>query len=270
MDPATGGVYLLDTEHWAPRRILDHPTRGVTLGPDGYYTVGNTGRVYRLDAENWRPTQVAETGYHGSHDLRWYDGSFYLVTCTGNQVIRLDRAFRPVDVLKIVEDDGDVCHANCLLQTGGELLLCIFTLSPGRREEKRTSEDWRHNGKILRLDWERRRFEVVYEPLSQPHSLVERNGVLYCCESFTSQIVALSLPEFRKELLTVQKGFVRGLAFTEGNAYVGISETRATGLKQLLNELRGSAVVEMDPETWQPKRRFRIPGTEVYEVLPVA
>ena len=269
MDPATGGVYLLDTESGASRRILDHPTRGITRGPDGYYAVGNTGRVYHLDAETWTPTQRAETGFNGSHDLRWYDDSFYLVACTGNQVIRFDRDFRQTDVFTIVEDEGDVCHANCLLRVNGELLLCIFTLSPGRREEKRLTEDWRHNGKILRLDWDRKQYEVLYEPLSQPHSLVERDGALLCCESFTSQIVAVSPADKRKRVLTTQKGFVRGMALVGGSAYVGISETRTTGLKQLLNELKGSAVVEMDPSTWQPRRRFRLPGTEVYEILPV-
>src|SRR5690349_5717646 len=96
-DPATGGVYLLDTRAGTVRRIHDHPTRGLTLTPDGIYTVGNKGAVYHLDPKTWKARLKVDLKLDGSHDLRWIDGGFFLVASMGNLVVRLDPELRELD-----------------------------------------------------------------------------------------------------------------------------------------------------------------------------
>ena len=116
LDPAAGGVYLLDTTTGDLKRIHDQPTRGITRGPDGFYAVGNGGAVYHLDPATWKATHRAETGLNGAHDLRWLGGDeYYLVASRGNIVARLDRDFNVLDTLRIVDSEEDVCHANFLI-----------------------------------------------------------------------------------------------------------------------------------------------------------
>jgi hypothetical protein len=170
----------------------------------------------------------------------------------------------------VVQDDGDICHANCLIEVDGSHLLTIFTLSPGLREEKRHGMAWRTEGKVLRLDWKRHTFDIAYEPLCQPHSMHLRDGLLYLCESFTGAVSAVSLEKQTKTELRRMHGFVRGLAFADGKAYVGISRvrTRRSPWQKLISAFHMKCgIVEMDPTTWTPLRKFPMPGSEVYEVM---
>jgi hypothetical protein len=270
--PGPGGVYLLDTASGRVRRVHDLASRGLTLGPDGVYVVGNKGAIHHINLDTWRVTQRADLQLDGSHDLKWIDGSFYLVASVGNLVVRLDENLREIDRMQIVEDEGDVCHANCLLGLNGEILLSIFTLSPGRRAEKRKTPAWRTEGKVLRLDWPRKRFDILYEPLSQPHSLVSHNGTLYCCESARAEVVTLDPQSGTKRVVMPRYayGFARGLEFVGGSAFVGVSRFRKK--TTLLHKLRSllevqCGVVEFDAKTWKPRRGFRLPGTDTYEIL---
>lgn len=271
-DPDAAGIYLLETRTGDVKRVLTHPIRGVTSTPAGIFAVGNKGTIYHLDPAKWVSRQVADLKFDGSHDLRWINGEFFLVASLGNLVIRFDTDFRELDRMKIVDDDGDVCHANCLVQMDGDLLLSIFTLSPGRREEKRHGLPWRTEGKILRLDWEKKQFSIAYQPLSQPHSLVPQGSDLYLCESFTSEISRVSLSTGTKDVAKKEAGFVRGLAFSGGLAYAGVSRVRAR--RNFLQKMQGlfhmrCGVVEFDPASWKVRRRFKLPGSETYEILPL-
>lgn len=265
-----GGIFLLDSGSGRLERIHDQPTHGLTRGPDGFYFVENYGNIFHLETETWKVTHRAATGYDGCHDLRYLRDHFYLVASQGNWVARFDPHLRPVDTFQVVEDANDVCHANCLIEAEGRLLLSIFTLAPGPREEKRLTPVWRHEGKILGLDWEAKRFEVLHEPLSQPHSLVWRDGALYCCESFTSRVTAVSLAGGKARTLRRLHGFVRGLAFAGGSAFVGISYLKnyLRPVERLLQRFRlKCGVIELDPRTWRPRREFPVPASQVYEIL---
>lgn len=272
IDPPLGGVYLLNTENGRTRRLVEQPMRGITYGPDGIYTVGNNGAVFHLDPRTWKPTFRTDLKLTGCHDLRWIDGGFYLVASKGNLIARLDADLNVLDRMQIVEDPEDVCHANCLVQVNGGLYVTIFTLAPGPRREKRYTQPWRTEGKILRIDFPSKRFEIAFEPLNQPHSMAWQDGMMYLCESYTSAISAVSLEKKEKRLLHTEHGFIRGLAFADGNAYVGVSRLRTKRpLAQRLREFfrMPNGVFEMDPKTWQVKRKFRIPGMETYEILPL-
>jgi hypothetical protein len=159
-----------------------------------------------------------------------------------------------------------------MVQVDGELYVTIFTLAPGPRRQKRYTQPWRTEGKILRIDFPKKRFDVAYEPLNQPHSMVWHEGRMHLCESYTSDVSAVSLEKKTKEVLHHEHGFIRGMVFADGSAYVGVSRLRTKRpLSQRLRELfrMRNGVFEMDPHTWKVKRKFRMPGDETYEILPV-
>jgi hypothetical protein len=125
---------------------------------------------------------------------------------------------------------------------------------------------------VLELDWSARSHRIFFEPLAQPHSLIWREDRLYCCESFRSTITTVDPKSGSKKVLRKLHGFVRGLEFAGGNAYAGISHTRKKmpWWQRMLERMRHwSGVLELDPESWEVKRRFRIPGSEIYEILPL-
>lgn len=266
-----GGVYLLDTDSSRLTKVCKTPARGLTRGPDGYYFVEDEGVIHHLDPESWKVTRRAETGFRWCHDLRYFDGEYVLVASRGNRVARLGSDLQVREVIQIIEDENDVCHANCVEQVNGGTLLCVFTLLPGKRADKRGTDSWRRDGKVLRVNWETKSYDVLYEPLSQPHSLVWREGTLFLCESYTSEVAALDLEDRTKKTLCRLHGFVRGLAFARDTAYVGISHHRVKGktpwarLRHWLTSWNG--VVEVDTTTWTVKRKVRVPGTQVYDVL---
>jgi hypothetical protein len=264
------GIYVLDTKTAGLTRLYDRPANGVTRSPQGIFFVEPEGDVYHVDPDRGEVKKRAETGFRWCHDLRWIRDSFYLVSSKTNRIVRLDPDFKPVDSMQVVEQDDDVCHANCIVEVNGEMLLTIFTLSPGTRKQKNRSEPWRREGKILRLDWERKKFDILFEPLAQPHSLVWRDGQLFCCESHTSELAVVSLEKKTKRTLRRMYGFVRGIAFAEGSVYVGLSERRHRGpfLEGLLSRFRMTCgVMELDAKTWAHKRSIPVPGRQVYELM---
>jgi hypothetical protein len=184
-----------------------------------------------------------------------------------------------VDRMQIIEDDRDICHLNCLVASEGVMYCSVFTLTPGDRREKRLTGVWQKDGKVLRLDYANRRFETVYEPLGQPHSLVPRNGSLYLTESFRSRVVKVDLATKKMQVLAGYPGWVRGLCFGPDEALVGTCRKMRRDRKRFapfgmvrkwiedLNPFSGVLVV--DPNTWKVRRRISIPGSEVYEIHPI-
>lgn len=279
-----GGLYLLDSRTGETRAILEGSYRGFTRGPDGAWYVVSGSRtretpravIHRVDPRTWESRVVAEHAVGDSHDLRWLDGGFYLVASVGNRVLRLDPECRLLEQMQIMEDDRDICHANCIGAWRGELYCSIFTLSPGERQEKRLTAAWHTEGKILRLDFHARRFTVVCEPLGQPHSLVFRPDGLYLVESFRSRVVRVDLDTGRLRVLGSYTGFVRGLAFGEGEAVVGVclldrkerQVLRPLPLwRQWLERKRPfTGIMVLDPRSWRVRRRLPLPKMEVYEI----
>jgi hypothetical protein len=280
-----GGLFLLDSATGATRKLLEGSYRGLTRGPDGGYYVVSGSRsqqaphaaIYRVDPGSGESELLAEHAIGDSHDLRWIDGHFYLVASLGNQIVRLDERCRMIDRMQIVEDDRDVCHVNCLSRMDGELYCSIFTLSPGERKDKRLTGAWHTEGKVLKLDYGAREFEIAYEPLGQPHSLVPGDGALYLVESFHSRVTRVDLARRQANVLRAYTGFVRGLEFGPGEALLGVSlldrkDRRIlkplSPVGRLLERVqRFAGVLVVDPKTWRVRRRIPLPGTEVYEIL---
>lgn len=269
--PEGGGVYVVDSATGKIATLHEGIVRGACRTGAGIFCVENDGVVHQLDPDSGAGQPVAATGLSGCHDIRFIDNCFYLVACRGNRVVRFSSDWRRLDEMQIVEHEGDVCHANCLIPSQRGLLLTIFTLQPGVREEKNQTEGWRYEGKVLRLEWPHR-WEIWHEPLAQPHSLVERPEGVYVCESLTSELSLLSDSAgtvTRRPLLT-SHGFLRGLVFSEGRLFAGVSVLRRNvPLQHRLKRFQKMpcGLLEIDPATWKVRRQIPTPGSAIYEVL---
>jgi hypothetical protein len=204
----------------------------------------------------------------GVHDIRWDGRHFHIVASLSNEVVRLDRDLKTVESFRVVDCEDDVCHANCLHVEDGRMLLSVFTLSPGTRDQKRLTDVWRSHGKVLELVWETHSYRVLFEPLAQPHSLVAHAGKLYCCESHSSRVVEMDLAKGTRRTAYQGRGFIRGLSFVGDRVYVGVSRNRQGGfLQKLTRSVSHGAVLELDAATWALRREFPVPASQVYEIL---
>jgi hypothetical protein len=281
------GVFVLDSATGRMDRLMEGSFRGLTRGPDGWFyvvsgyrrTAEDESTIHRFRLDKWQTEKVATFPVKDSHDLRWIDDSFYLVASVGNQILRLDAECREIDRMQIVEDEGDVCHVNCVAQLGGALYCSIFTLSPGERQEKRLTGSWHTEGKILRLDFPNKRFEIAYEPLSQPHTLVEEGGRVCLVESHTSTLSRVDLKTREKEWLGQYTGFLRGLTIGPSEALMGVSRMYKRDrrrmrplpfLKQWEERLFPFAgILVVDPRTWKVRRRVPLEGAQIYDLCPL-
>lgn len=279
-----GGLYLLDTASGEMKRVLEGSFRGLTEGDDGCFYVVSGYRnpaedvsiLHRIETGTWRSEVLATHPVKDSHDLRWIEGSFYLVASVGNQILRLDRQGALLDSMQIIEDERDICHVNCLTSLGGQLYCAVFTLSPGDRESKRSTGAWHTEGKILRLDWSAKSWEVAYDGLAQPHSLIATDEGLVLVESHRAGVVALDRSFSSAQVLGQYSGFLRGLSVESGEALIGVStmydkdrrRLRPLPLWHRLEERYRpfSGLLLVDPKTWRVRRRFLLEGAQVYDI----
>lgn len=284
---SNGGAFLIDTTRGRKRKVLRGSFRGVTQAPDGSFWVVSGSRrtqaeksaVHRIDPRDWSSEKIGDYEVRDSHDLRWFRGHFYLVASVGNVILKLDREGREVDRMQIVEDARDIVHVNCLTEIDGALYCTIFTLTPGERKLKSATGAWHTEGKLLKLDFDNKRFDIVYEPLCQPHSLIPRPEGLYVVESHLSTLSRLDLQRGTCERIRQYRGFLRGLAFTPGEAVLGccvmyVQDRRRMRplpwLRQKLEELFPfSGLYVLDDRTWKVRHRVPIEFSEPYELLPL-
>jgi hypothetical protein len=282
-----GGLYLLDTADGAMTRVLEGSFRGLTEGADGFYVVSgyrnpaeDVSIVHRIEPDTWRSEALATHPVKDSHDLRWNGDGFYLVASVGNRILRLDRQGALIDSLQIIDDERDICHVNCLTSFRGELYCAVFTLSPGDRESKRLTGAWHAEGKILRLDWPAKSWEIAYEPLAQPHSLVATSEELLLVESHKARVVSLDRSFGTARVLGQYSGFLRGLSCPDDEALIGVStmydkDRRRLRPLPLLHRLEEryrpfAGLLLVDPKTWRIRRRFPLEGAQVYDIHRLA
>ncbi len=283
----TGGTFILDSKTGRTRRLLRGGSRGITRGPDGaYYVVSGTrnpedqfSSIHRLDPHSWACELVTQLPLIDCHDFRWIDDAFYLVASLGNQIVRLNADLSMRDRFQVVQDDRDICHVNCLMTAPDGLYCSIFTLTPGERAEKRLTGAWHTEGKILRVHWETGAFDVLFEPLAQPHSLVPHAGQIYLLESHRSCLTRVDLGGGVSQVIAHYRGFLRGLHISESEALMGVCVLYPADRRRLkaLPRLRlwlerrfpFAGVLVLDPRTWRVRKRIVMEEAEVYDIVPI-
>ena len=275
-----GGVFTFDSHTGERHQVVRAPCRGLTPGPGGcFFAVDRDSAIHRIEPGTWQSEVVTTVDAEDAHDLRWIDDGFYLIASLGNRLLRLDADLRIVDEMRVVDDERDICHLNCLAWMDDALFCTLFTLTPGDRKAKRLSGAWMTEGKVIRVDFAAKSFEVVHEPLGQPHNPTPRAEGLYVTESHWGRVTRVAPAAGTSEVAGRYYGFVRGLAFGPGETLVGVCrlyrrerlELQQLPLMQHWRErfFPFAGILVVDPRTWRTRRRHRLRSFEVYDIMPL-
>lgn len=147
--------------------------------------------------------------------------------------------WRPPFVSALVDEDR--CHLNGLAMKNGEP---AFVTAVSRSD---TIDGWRdrraEGGVLVEVPSGR----IVCEGLSMPHSPRFHDGELWLHNSGTGDLGVVNLKSGRFEPRVFCPGFLRGLAFHKGFAFVGLSKPRYRRFEGLALDQR---LRERDSEPW--------------------
>ena len=195
------------------------------------------------------PRRVYLTGRLDAHDIGIEsDGSPLFVNTRYNCLARVSEreSFEPVWKPPFVTDwiDEDRCHLNGLAMENGEARYVTVV------SRSNTIDGWRDRrvdgGAVLDV----KSGEIICSGLSMPHSPRLYEGRLWMLNSGTGDLGFVHLDGKRKgecERFVFCPGFVRGLAFRNGYAFVGLSKPRYKRFEGLALDDR---LKEADSEPW--------------------
>ncbi len=153
--------------------------------------------------------------------------------------------------------EDDSWHVNCLLQTGGDLLVCAFGRFTRHREWNEHRPD--PTGLIFNL----RTGEDVVTGLAQPHTPRLVDGALVVCNSATHELLRVDVdcPSKARTSLRLD-GFTRGLAVSDEFLFVGESAPRTEP-----DPSSTARVVVVRRDTWRVIDRIPVPAREIYDLV---
>ena len=195
------------------------------------------------------PRRVYLTGRLDAHDIGIESsGSPLFVNTRYNCLARVSEreSFEPVWKPSFVTDwiDEDRCHLNGLAMENGEARYVTVV------SRSNTIDGWRDRrvdgGAVLDV----KSGEIICGGLSMPHSPRLYEGRLWVLNSGTGDLGFVHLEGKRKgefESFVFCPGFVRGLAFRNGYAFVGLSKPRYQRFEGLALDDR---LKEADSEPW--------------------
>jgi hypothetical protein len=162
--------------------------------------------------------QLSDEGLDDIHSIAVHGESLF-VAATGTDCIREYRIggdrFDPVATHQLTETGRDSLHVNSLCVHQGRIVASIF------------GENWRDfpvgssTGAVIDIEDGR----GLWTSLAQPHTLVTDGPDLYVLGSFSGTVERLC-PDGGGEVCASYPGYLRGLAFFEEGALVGVSGRR--------------------------------------------
>ncbi len=188
------------------------------------------------------------------HDVLALENKVYVVATETNSVVMLDPHLVQIDSWRL-PGENDAAHLNSVAFYDGKLLASAFGRFEHHREYK--------NGTVgcgIVIDIQTG--ETYLDGLSQPHSLTVIDDLLYLCNSEERQ---LRIYRGKKLLQRVDlPGYTRGIAFSAGYLYVGLSLSR--NAQSVDDRQVSAAIVVLDRETLRQEEYFSIPSREIYDI----
>lgn len=218
------------------------------------YITGNVQELVIYESESGGKTGALSLVYHGisdPHDVFVHEGSIYVVSAGTNEIVRLDeKTFKETDRIKFA-GDGNAWHINCIGIIGGRLCISAFN-------ECADDFGWRNfptKGAGFIMDVETG--EKIWEGLSMPHNPTERDGITAVCDSESGSVL------IRNAAGHINKaefgGFTRGLDFSNGYMFVGISTDRKSP--------ENAKICVYDMSAGETACEILLPFPEVYSVV---
>jgi hypothetical protein len=251
--------------------VEDFGATGLAWLEDGTLAMALAGsrRILRMSPALDIVGQVYDAAMADLHSITWQGDTLYAAATGRDMVLALrilTEAFEPAAAHMFSDSDGDTMHVNSVCSHQGQILVSAF----GR--------NWRDHpvgspiGEIVALDDRR----VVSSSLAHPHSLVSHGGQLYVLGSFSGTVERVE-PGGDRVVCATYPGYLRGLAFFEGGALVGISapRSRSRGLGTI-NAVGDSfdpccAILWFGPD-WELVKRVDLSwyGREIFDIALVA
>jgi uncharacterized protein (TIGR03032 family) len=219
------------------------------------------------------------TGILDHHDIGVMDnGSIVFVNTRFNCLATLSnkRGFTPIWKPAFISHiiDEDRCHLNGMAMHEGKP---SYVTAVSRSN---TIDGWRDRrssgGIVIQVD----SGEIICEGLSMPHSPRMHQGQLWILNSGTGELGYVDPVERKFNPVAFCPGFLRGLAFHGGYAFVGLSKPRHARFEGLLlDEKLNAADAEpwcglqiIDIQTGRCVEWFRIDGavSELYDVNTIS
>lgn len=224
------------------------------------------------------PRRIHITGAVDAHDIGLdKTGEPVFVATKYNCLARPSRThnfrpiWRPPFVSRLVAEDR--CHLNGLAMEDGEP---AYVTAVSRSD---TIDGWRDRRADGGVVIDVKTGEVLADGLSMPHSPQIHGGALYVLNSGAGDLVRIDRKTGAKEVIAFCPGFVRGLAFVNGFAVVGLSRPRYKRFEGLALDERLKAadsepwtgVQIIDLATGSVAEWFRIDGAvaEIYDTAAV-
>ncbi|HXE72284.1 MAG TPA: TIGR03032 family protein [Candidatus Nitrosotenuis sp.] len=219
------------------QRIFERPTGMAARGKS--LAVGTKNRVWFLepsgpvkDAQgnplpydlNLAPRRCQITGHIDAHEMAWIGDDLWIVNtrfsclCTLSPRYSFVPRWKPPFVTRLVPEDR--CHLNGL---AADEKAVRYVTALGTTD---TPEGWRSNRKQGGVILEVPSGEIVSEGICMAHSPRLYEGNLYVLESGTGELQQVDLSTGRRNSLYGFPGYVRGLSFYKGYAFVGLSKIR--------------------------------------------
>jgi uncharacterized protein (TIGR03032 family) len=237
-------------------------------------------RINQIYDACFMPRTVHLTGQIDAHDIGVDEaGNVVFVNTRYNCLAMLSEKhsfapiWRPAFISEIIDEDR--CHLNGLAMRDGKP---AFVTAVSRSDTIDGWRDRRADGGVV-IDVASN--EIVCHGLSMPHSPRWHDGKLWVLNSGTGELGYVDMPKSKAQIgefvpVAFCPGFLRGLSFHEGFAFVGLSRPRykrfeGLALDQKLTEADSEAwcgVQVIDTRTGTCVDWFRIDGDigELYDV----
>ena len=169
------------------------------------------------------------TGMINIHDIAWGDEGLWVVNSTFSCLSTLspDSSFiarwKPKFISQLVPEDR--CHLNGMAMLDGKpKYVTTFNMEDARDSWSKGRIDY---GTLIDVDSD----EVLMEGMIMPHSPKVYKGDVYVCESGLGVVWKYNPITKKKTLVVKLQGFTRGLYFYGGVMFVGLSQVRASEIK---------------------------------------
>ncbi len=170
------------------------------------------------------PRTTYHTGALDVHDIDFCEQGLCAVNTNFSCIIKIDDQYsftpiwKPNFISKITS--GDRCHLNGM-GVENHKINCVSAFAATDQ-----SRQWKENittSGIL-IDFESK--EIIASDLGMPHSPRILNGEIYLLLSATGELIRIDKSSGKYDVVTQIDGFVRGLSFAHGYAFIGISKIR--------------------------------------------
>lgn len=210
--------------------------------------------VYQTASFDVNPADIE---FGDIHDVLIDDDSLYLVSTTGNEIVRFNFAGVELERWRFSEEE-DSWHINSIAKWNDRIVFSAF----GEFHEHRGYKG-RSAGAGFVQDL--RTGERLIEGLSQPHSLTPLAEGLLLANSENMELMHFDRNGklLRSKILD---GYVRGVHTDGEHLFVGLSRSRnlSDGTVQT------ATIVALDAETWDVRDTVSLPVGEIYDIQGIA